>query len=225
MPVSTPPWIKSRGVTLTELLVGVAIGGIVLVGVITAWGISVRSSAYTVEAARLHHDLRSTMQVVSQDLRRADGGVNLPSERAVRFNADGTCVTYFVEGRARGFRHVNDEFQMYFNDDPTAVPTCDAGGGSWIPLYDSLAAGSFNVTRFQAAWRSRCYPFDETEDVVEFNFDGLANGNAYPRCAGMTSVTEVLEVTLALEGTIVTATNSKSLSLRDVVMVRNNDIR
>jgi prepilin-type N-terminal cleavage/methylation domain-containing protein len=212
-----------RGVTLTELLVGVAIGGIVLVGVVTAWGISVRSSVYMAEATRLQHDLRSTMQVVSQDLRRADGGVNMPSEKSVRFNADGTCVTYYVEGQPRGFRRQDGVFQMYFNNDPTGIPTCDAGGANWVPLYDSLSAGSFSVTEFQAAWHARCYPFNETLSMEEFTCP--ANCDVFPRCAGITGVTEVLEVTLLLEGSIETSTATRSLSLRDVVTLRNNDIR
>jgi prepilin-type N-terminal cleavage/methylation domain-containing protein len=226
MSVTRIRWRNCRGVTLTELLVGVAIGGIVLVGVVTAWGISVRSSAYMAEATRLHHDLRSTMQVVAHDLRRADGGVNMLPERAVRFNADGSCVTYYVDGQARGFRLFEGVFQMYFNNDPTlGTPTCDPGGTNfgWVPLYDSLAAGGFAVTGFQAAWRAICYPFDETADVEVF--DSLADASVYQRCAAMTDVTEVLQVTLTLDGTITTATTPKSLSLRDVVTLRNNDVR
>jgi prepilin-type N-terminal cleavage/methylation domain-containing protein len=230
MSVTGIRWRNCRGVTLTELLVGVAIGGIVLVGVVTAWGISVRSSAYMAEATRLHHDLRSTMQVVAHDLRRADGGVNMPNNRAVRFNADGSCVTYYVDGQVRGFRLFDGAFQMYFNNDPLLLvpPSCteivppetEAG---WVSLYDSLAEGGFAVTGFQAAWRAICYPFDETADVEVF--DSLADASVYQRCVGMTDVTEVLQVTLTLDGTIATATTPKSLSLRDVVTLRNNDVR
>jgi prepilin-type N-terminal cleavage/methylation domain-containing protein len=212
---------QNRGVTLVELLVGLAVGAIVLLAVITAWGISVRTSSYTMEAARLNHDLRSTMQLVSQDLRRADGGVNIPSERSVRFNTDGSCVTYFVEGQPRGFRFLDGQFQMYFTDDVSAIPDC--GGPNWVPLYESLAAGNFNVTGFQAACFSTCYPFDEDEDVE--TFDCLALNNVFPRCVGMTDVTEVLEVRLTLEGTIGPPNNVKALSLRDIVTLRNNDIR
>jgi prepilin-type N-terminal cleavage/methylation domain-containing protein len=212
-----------RGVTLVELMVGLAVGAIVLLAVVTAWGYSVRTSVYGMEAARLHHDLRSTMQIISQDLRRADGGVDMPATRAVRFSADGSCVTYFVEGVPRGFRLWNGTFQMFVSDDPTAVPVCDSGDTRWNALYDNLAAGSFNVTGFQAACRSTCYPFDITEDVEEF--DCLANSNLYPRCIGMSDVTEVLEVTVTLQGTVGVAGNTKGLTLRDVVTVRNNDVR
>lgn len=220
----TPALRYCRGVTLTELLVGVAIGGIVMAGAITAWGYSVRTSSYTMEAARLHHDLRSTMQVVSQDLRRADGGVNIPSERAVRFSEFGDCVTYFVEGQPRGFRmDANGVFQMYATNDPTAIPTCGDGSGNWVALYDSMAAGTFNITTFQAACRATCYPHDEDEDIAIF--DCLAISNAYPRCVGMSDVTEVLEVSLTLEGSIGAGANNRQLTLRDVVTLRNNDVR
>lgn len=221
-----PALRRCRGVTLTELLVGVAIGGIVMAGAIAAWGYSVRASSYTMEAARLHHDLRSTMQVVSQDIRRADGGVNIPSERAVRFSESGDCVTYFVDGRPRGFRMNADVFEMYTLNGPMLEPPqCGGpdGSGTWVALYDSMAAGSFNITGFQAACRATCYPHDEDEDIEIF--DCLAISNAYPRCVGMSDVTEVLEVSLTLQGSIGAGGDNKSLTLRDAVTVRNNDVR
>lgn len=215
---------QCRGVTLVELLVGLAVGAIVLLAVIAAWGISVRSASYAMESARLNHDLRSAMQIVSQDLRRADGGVNIPSERAVRFTADGNCVTYFVEDEPRGFRFSPaGEFQMYFNTDPTAIPTCDVGDTNWVALYENLSSGPFRITDFSVSWEAVCYPFD---DALPNEFFNSAGGSAiYPRCDGMTEVTEVLAVSLSLTGEIGTGSGTKVMTVADTITVRNNDVR
>jgi prepilin-type N-terminal cleavage/methylation domain-containing protein len=223
----------SRGVTLIELLIGLAVGAIVLLAVIAAWGLSVRSAAYTMESARLNNDLRSTMQILSQDLRRADGGLDVPSERAVRFSNAGDCVTYYVEGEPRGYRlSQGGDFQIFAPADPTDIPDCSvvadvngAGLQVWFGLYDQLAEGQFSITEFTAAWEAVCYPFDET--LAPVFFDSATHGTGlYPRCDGMTQVTEVLEVTLTLTGEIgAGASGTKRMTVQDTITVRNNDVQ
>lgn len=217
-----------RGVTLIELLVGLAVGAIVILAVIAAWGLSVRSAAYALESARLNNDLRSAMQIMVQDLRRADGGVRTTTTPpdVVRFAADGSCVTYFVEGLPRGFRLREGLFEMYFDDASPNPPTCDLGTpevAKWSALYEGLTAGEFRITDFTASWQAVCYPFDATLDP-EF-FDSATLGAAtYPRCDGMSDATEVLEVTLTLSGEIGTASGTKAMTVSDTVTVRNNDV-
>ncbi|NHA15872.1 type II secretion system protein J [Thioalkalivibrio sp. XN279] len=218
---------RSRGVTLIELLIGVAVGAIVTLAVVAAWGISVRSASYSLESARLNNDLRSAMQIMSQDVRRADGGVDIPDEFAVQFGGDGDCITYFVEGLGRGFR-LNDAglFQIYFTENPTDRPTC-VDNNNWVALYEDLSEGGFSITDFSVAWRVTCYPFDELDPIVEN--DSSADIAVFPRCRDgggpMTDVTEVLEVTLSLTGEIGTSSGIKNMTLNDVVMVRNHDVR
>jgi prepilin-type N-terminal cleavage/methylation domain-containing protein len=223
---------RSRGVTLIELLIGVAVGAIVTLAVIAAWGISVRSASYTLESARLNNDLRGAMQIMSQDVRRADGGVDVADEFAVQFGDGGDCITYFVDGLGRGFR-LNDAglFQMYFTESPTGRPLCGAEGdpviNRWEALYQGLSEGEFRITDFSVAWRVTCYPFDELDPIVEN--DSSAGIDVFPRCqdggGAMTDVTEVLEVTLSLTGEIGTSSGTKRMTLNDVVMVRNHDVR
>ena len=222
---------RSRGVTLIELLIGLAVGAIVLLAVIAAWGLSVRSAAYTMESARLNNDLRSTMQIMSQDLRRADGGLDIPDERAVRFSATGDCVTYYVEDEPRGFRlNQAGDFQIFAPNLPTDVPDCtvasDEIGGFrvWFDLYDQLAEGEFSITEFTAAWEAMCYPFDETLPPVPF--DSVGQTDLYPRCDGLTQVTEVLQVTLTLTGEIgAGSSGTKRMTVQDTITVRNNDVQ
>ena len=228
MSVSRIELSRNRGVTLVELLIGVAVGGIVTLAVIAAWGLSVRSASYALESARLNNDLRSAMQVISQDLRRADGGVDIPEDRTVRF-AGGPCITYFVEGLPRGFRFRNGLFEMYFKDDPPFSPaTCDPDP-SWFALYEGLAEGEFRITGFTANWQAVCYPFDETATVVQTDSTSAGGIDVFPRCveggSEMTDVTEVLEVTLALTGEIGTGSGTKVMTVEDTVTVRNNYVR
>lgn len=228
----------SRGVTLVELLIGLAVGAIVLLAVVAAWGLSVRSAAYTMESARLNNDLRSTMQIMSQDLRRADGGLDILESRAVRFSAAGDCVSYYVEGEPRGYRLTQaGEFEIYAPSSAADVPGCVPGLAidadstpDWFGLYDSLAEGQFRITDFTASWRATCYPFDETATIVEQDSASLGTAT-YQRCvdgAGtdMTDVTEVLEVTLSLTGEIgAGSSGTKRMTVQDTITVRNNDVR
>lgn len=60
-----------RGFTLMELLVGLVVGFLVLSGLIYGWGQYVQQSSYLLSSAQFNHEIRATLQVVTQDLRRA----------------------------------------------------------------------------------------------------------------------------------------------------------
>lgn len=215
------------GVTLVELLVGLVVGAILILTVIAAWGLTARTAAFTMGSARLNHDMRATMQMMSQDLRRADGGAGIPTERAVRFGSTGQCITYYVENVGRGFRMDEGVFEMFFSTDPTIIADCSTGSGAatgWIPIYDSLAQGGLVITGFQVGWQATCYPFDPDEAIQEFNSSTSAI-DTLDRCDGADDVTEVLEVNLTLSGQFGTGAQAKSATLNQAVTVRNNEIR
>ena len=208
-----------------------------LLAVIAAWGVSVRSAAYAMESARLNNDLRSTMQIMSQDLRRADGGLDIPEERAVKFSSTGDCVTYYVEEEPRGYRLNQDGIFQVFAlvditdpSDPLNTPNCAIPGNDnsdgeqvWFGLYDSLSEGQFRITDFTASWQATCYPFDGAAPTP---FVSGLDAGVYPRCDGMTQVTEVLEVTLTLTGEIgAGSSGTKRMTLQDTITVRNNDVQ
>jgi type IV pilus assembly protein PilW len=65
------PLNKSRGVTLIELLVGVAVGLIVVSGAIYLFGTAARSNRVTLTSAHLDQDLRAAMALLVNDIRRA----------------------------------------------------------------------------------------------------------------------------------------------------------
>ncbi len=64
-------YIKERGVTLVELLVGLAVGFIVVGGIIAIYSGAAGSSASTIRGAILNQELNAIMQLVTNDIRRA----------------------------------------------------------------------------------------------------------------------------------------------------------
>jgi prepilin peptidase dependent protein B len=65
-----PPRL-ARGVSLVELMVGLAIGLFIVAGTLTMFANQVGSSKKLLQQARLHQEMRSAMDLVTRDLRRA----------------------------------------------------------------------------------------------------------------------------------------------------------
>lgn len=63
--------ISNSGFTLVELLVGIAVGGILLLALTVSWSLVVRDQVYVLSVTTLNNDMRSLMQIVTQDVRRA----------------------------------------------------------------------------------------------------------------------------------------------------------
>lgn len=239
--------LETQGFTLVELLVGLAVGALVLLSVLVAWGISVGTTGYTLEAARLNHDLRTTMQIVVQDLRRADAG-------SVRFSDDDRCVSFTVSPRpskiasgvcnvvdpddpecwvVRGFRLSGNDFQMYLSTEtaPPAIPICSVAGGNWSSIYGDLAAGPLVVDNFSAECAFKCLDLEEGSDGEEGPFSGAACSPVdatTQRCAASSSYAswvERLSVELTLGGAVQSRGQEKRMELQDTVSLRNNEVR
>jgi type IV pilus assembly protein PilW len=59
-----------RGVLIVEMLVGVAVGTLVVAAALAAWAIQARTSSALVAQSRLTHELRTATALVANDLRR-----------------------------------------------------------------------------------------------------------------------------------------------------------
>ncbi len=62
---------RQRGLTLVELMVSLAIGSLLLLGLTTFYVNSLKSNAEVLNAMRLNQTLRASMLLISRDLRRA----------------------------------------------------------------------------------------------------------------------------------------------------------
>jgi type IV pilus assembly protein PilW len=112
---------RMRGFTLVELMVGVALGLIVMAAVLTLVMSIIRSNNQTVQTTRLTQELRATAAVIASDLKRARG-VQDPLAAAKQGNpyavlyldgvanpADGSvgqCISYGYANASGGGFHV-----------------------------------------------------------------------------------------------------------------------
>lgn len=72
------------GLSIVELMVGVAVGLIVVSGVVAIYGVIARSSAEILGSAKLNEELRAAMDMMVGDIRRA--GVWVPGDNDARGN-------------------------------------------------------------------------------------------------------------------------------------------
>lgn len=82
---------RQRGVNLIELMVGLTVGAIVVVGLLVAWSVFVKQNDYLLRSARLNQETRAVFQVVTQDLRRAVSPAGTPSVQLVCLDAASGC--------------------------------------------------------------------------------------------------------------------------------------
>lgn len=71
---------RQRGVTIVELLVGMAIGVIVIGGAISVYVSSVRSSNDTLKGSKLNQEMSTLLQVITNDARRAGFWGNIDAD-------------------------------------------------------------------------------------------------------------------------------------------------
>ncbi|WP_255349411.1 PilW family protein [Thioalkalivibrio sp. ALJ2] len=62
---------RQSGVTLVELMIGLVVGLVVLLALSTIYIVTVSASNETLSSVRLNQDMRSSMLIISSDLRRA----------------------------------------------------------------------------------------------------------------------------------------------------------
>jgi prepilin-type N-terminal cleavage/methylation domain-containing protein len=82
---------RQAGVSLIELMVGMTVGAIVVVGLLVAWTVFVQQNDYLLRSARLNQEIRAVFQVVTQDLRRAVSPVGASAIQLVCLSADSGC--------------------------------------------------------------------------------------------------------------------------------------
>lgn len=147
-----------RGMSLVELMVGLAIGLFIVAGTLTMFANQVGGSRQLLQQARLHQEMRSAMDLVTRDLRRAgawdnaiEGTVAIGSTGAtlrnpyraidVSTDASGADVIQhrFTRDEATTDKPENDiadgheEFGFKRDGD---VLRMKLGGSGWQPLTD-----------------------------------------------------------------------------------------
>jgi hypothetical protein len=156
-----------RGLSLVELMVGIALGLFIVAGASLVVSTQLGENRRLLLETQIHQDLRATADIITRELRRAGavpdnaaasrvwfagGPAVLPQwHTAVGINAGGTevCYSYHriagVDTQPLGFRHVPASNGGQLGG---GIQTRLAAGG-WQDLTDRT---TLNVTAFQVAW-------------------------------------------------------------------------
>jgi prepilin peptidase dependent protein B len=166
---------RQAGFSLMEAVVAMSISLVVTASMIALMANSLGATARIVNMTKLSDDLRSTMQMLTRDVRRAsynanallcygnedcytDGSVTLAGD--VSISDDEDCFTFQLDrghngnstdDDAGGFRRVVDGdvgvLEMWTGAAPPDVDDCQDGDDSWVRVTnpDSMNITAFNV--------------------------------------------------------------------------------
>lgn len=233
------------GFTLIELLVGLAVGLLVMTGLVYGWGQYVQQSSYLLNSAQLNHDVRATLQVITQDLRRAVattaggksaiqlacvGGVGCAVTNpqvvgdCVVFDANVTNVEVLdasltpgvVPLRATGYRLIGGSLEMWVNNTTgSSIGQCAATSASWVPVASVGESGLETLVFTVSKAGSRCLSINTTSQT------------AAPCAPAATESVELLLVDVSLSGTARLSnrnSGAQSFAFSDRIKIRNDSI-
>lgn len=159
---------KTIGFTLVELLIALALGAIVSLGVVSVYAATAKSSSDTVKAVRLNYDLETLMALMLNDIRRAgywgaatvnsDGSQNsfagdiaklsMPSAHCLLYSYDADSDGNIDAAENYGFKLENGSIKMRFSGD--ANSSCSNGAWQDAVASDQIAISALN---FEVGYR------------------------------------------------------------------------
>lgn len=141
----------SAGFSLIELIISMAVGIVVIAGILSIFGSSIKNNADTVLNAKMNQELRSAMELISNEIHRAgywSGASTAASNTPLQYGVENVvndttndiyCITYSYEHadntiRRRGFRLSNNAIEWARTN---ATPGCTSAGAEWTPITES----------------------------------------------------------------------------------------
>lgn len=218
---------RQAGLSIVELMVGVAVGLVVVTGASMLFASNLRNSQRLLVEARVNQDLRAAADVVARDLRRAGywensiagtvtpstgatatGNVNAP----VSADAATSTITYSVARDTANLRctasscsdnTLQDDEQFGFKLQDGVLKMLVGGNNNWQPLTDSsiVTINSFTIA-----------PTEASLDI---------SAACAKTCTTGCPVLKVRSYVLVLKGTAVADSNVTRL-LRETIRVRND---
>ena len=132
-----------KGITLIELLVALAIGGIIIAGIYRVF--IAQSRAYVVQdqVVEVQQNIRSAMEILLRDLRIAGfDGDNTPLTPSITPGANNITIFYEHNGAVRQTTYLVDgTSRLMRNQVPPEIPPSEAGGD---PILTNVNALNFN---------------------------------------------------------------------------------
>lgn len=141
---------RQSGMTLTGLMIGMTLGTLVLSGISTLYLLSVQGSTDTLRAIRLNQELRSVIELMQQDIRRAGYWAAAHTEDPAEnpFQSEIAAINNDLSiGAALGEPDASCLVYSYDLNDNGAIGVCDGCALSEAP-FDAAPYDQSNVEMF-----------------------------------------------------------------------------
>lgn len=131
-----------KGITLIELLVALAIGGIIIAGIYRVFIAQGKAYAVQDQVVETQQNIRSTMEILLRDLRMAGfDGDNTPLTTSITPGANTITIFYERNGAVRQTSYSLDgTSRLMRNQVPPEIPPSEAGGD---PILTNVNAINF----------------------------------------------------------------------------------
>lgn len=215
---------RDAGFSLVELMVSLTLGLIISAGVISMFSTTLSANTEAVRIGRVTQDLRSVLDFMTLELRRAGYWKNAAVGAANPFAgvgvSGGTCITYRYDAdndgtvdndERRGFRLKNGVIE-WRKANLASAPSCSNNTG-WTAISDSA---SVSVTALSFTKTNNC-----TNVSTNPHRDCTVGSATYVAPVAGDVTIDVPEVAIAISGSV--ANSSTSLSLSDSVLIRNGE--
>ena len=159
------PRPHERGESLTGLLVGLALGLVVLAAGTQMLATHLRGHRQSLQNSHLQHDLRSAMDWMSRELRRAQYSAQAWQTRSPTacddsfcdgfedFSIEGDWIDFSHDRNHNGVQDDNECMGFRLSDKVLMARRSCSGTGNWVALTDSA---SLEVTAL--TWQLSCEP-------------------------------------------------------------------
>lgn len=200
------PRAHQRGVSLLELMIGIAVGLLVIASSLVIYLNGSRGSAESIRANRFNQDLREVMSVMVNDIRRtgfsADTGagvINAFASATTNIAINGSCILYaydaIYEGGSAGTLDSIDVFGFRLNgttlqmlNSAAALTSTDtaacANANAWVDLTDPTEILVQSLTFTTSG--SRCLSFDPSvynpDDTTTYTAWTVSSGGTLSAC-------------------------------------------
>jgi type IV pilus assembly protein PilW len=233
---------RQKGAGLVELMIGMAIGLIIVAAAATVYVTTVRGGADTLRSAKLNIELRGAMDIMVAEIRRAgylwfDADTDLSTNPFMQANTNLTlvgsdCLLFAYDANANNVADTSDQFGFKKNGSkvsmrlggtaPSTSAGCSATGDSWESITDD---NSIIVDTLTFAVTYQC--LNSKTGAGSAN-QACATGNAIYNAASAAAVksdlVEIRKVDITLVGHHKDDAQT-SMSLSQSVRVRNDRIQ
>lgn len=233
--------IRQRGLSLIELMIGMAVGLVILAGVLTVYISTIQSSSATVKSIRLNQEMNAVLDVMMSDITRAGYWSNATDQiqniqtvsnpftaatTDLRVLDGGRCLLFTYDFDADGLVTAStDEMRGYrLNVDTNEIQTIQGitggvdtttcpGDHAWQSLTDRRTS---TITDLTFTLNEKC------SNITDTTIQDCTNPVNIPASGDLTVHTR--EVVISMTGEL-TDDNAVRKTLQESVKIRNDAIK